>query len=173
MTELDNATLGALPTANFDTAPMVSFVAPSGTGKTTLLEGVIARLAGRGYRVGAIKHDAHRIELDTEGKDSWRMRQAGSVSTALIGRNQFAWFGVDGGGPTLEQVATLLFTDIDLVLVEGFRSAGLDTVVVQRPEHIDRRWEPPDPESIILSVGPEEVERVAAALEQRFLVPAH
>jgi len=38
----------------------VSFVAKSGTGKTTLLEKVITELKCRGYRVGVIKHDAHR-----------------------------------------------------------------------------------------------------------------
>src|SRR5690606_2053275 len=48
---------------HLEEAPMakaVSFVAKSGTGKTTLLEKVIAELKSRGYRVGAIKHDAHR-----------------------------------------------------------------------------------------------------------------
>ena len=45
---------------------MVSFVAPSGTGKTTLLESIISQLTGLGYRVAAVKHDAHRIELDTD-----------------------------------------------------------------------------------------------------------
>jgi len=42
----------------------VAFVAKSGSGETTLLEQVISRLKDRGYRVGAIKHDAHRFEID-------------------------------------------------------------------------------------------------------------
>jgi signal recognition particle GTPase len=42
----------------------------SAKGKTTLLEKVIAELKQRGYRVGVIKHDAHRFEIDHEGKDS-------------------------------------------------------------------------------------------------------
>ena len=37
--------------------PVVSIVAKSGTGKTTLLEKLIAELKARGYRVGAVKHD--------------------------------------------------------------------------------------------------------------------
>ena len=36
--------------------PAVSFVARSGTGKTTLVTRVIAELKRRGYRVGALKH---------------------------------------------------------------------------------------------------------------------
>lgn len=150
-------------------APMVSFVAPSGTGKTTLLEGVIAELKRRGHRVGAIKHDAHRIELDTEGKDSWRLRKAGAESTMLMGRNQLAWFGEDNETPSLEQIAALLFADCALILVEGFRSAGLETVVVSRPDHTDDRWEAPDPARVFLTVTPDEVARVADALEAGFI----
>jgi molybdopterin-guanine dinucleotide biosynthesis protein MobB len=44
--------------------PIVSIVAKSGTGKTTMLEKLIAEFKVRGYRVGALKHDAHRFEID-------------------------------------------------------------------------------------------------------------
>ncbi len=148
---------------------MVSFVAPSGTGKTTLLEGVIAELGARGHRVGAVKHDAHRIELDTEGKDSWRLRQAGAPSTLLMGLNQLAWFGPEGGGPSLLQAVALFHADMDIVLVEGFRSEELPTVLVCRPDHRDDRWEAPDPGRVLITVGPGEVERVADLIEARFL----
>jgi molybdopterin-guanine dinucleotide biosynthesis protein MobB len=63
--------------------PAVSFVAKSGTGKTTLLEKVIAELNRRGHRVGSVKHDAHSFEIDHEGKDSWRLTRAGSSSWAI------------------------------------------------------------------------------------------
>lgn len=148
---------------------MVSFVAASGTGKTTLLEGVIGALTARGYRVGAVKHDAHRIELDTKGKDSWRLRQAGAAGTALVGTDQLAFFSGGAPVPDLAQVVALLFSDADLVLVEGFRSAGLPTVLVERPDHVDGSWEPPDPAVVLLTVEPGEVDRVTELLERRFL----
>ena len=47
--------------------PVVSIVAKGGTGKTTLLEKLIAELKGRGYRVGAVKHDAHSFSIDHAG----------------------------------------------------------------------------------------------------------
>lgn len=150
--------------------PLISFVAPSGTGKTTLLEGVIAELDRRGHRVGAVKHDAHRLELDTEGKDSWRLRQAGSVSTVLMGPNQLAWFGSEDDGPSLAEVAAVLFGSVDIVLVEGFRSADLPVILVSRLDHEDDRWEPPDRRRVLATVHPDEVETVADLLEQRYLV---
>ena len=55
------------------TVKAVAFVSKSGTGKTTLLERVISRLKDRGYRVGVIKHDAHRFDIDRPGKDSYRL----------------------------------------------------------------------------------------------------
>ncbi|PLX88738.1 MAG: bifunctional molybdenum cofactor guanylyltransferase MobA/molybdopterin-guanine dinucleotide biosynthesis adaptor protein MobB, partial [Desulfuromonas sp.] len=52
--------------------PAISFIARSGTGKTTLLTAVIRDLKQRGYRVGTIKHDAHHFDIDHPGKDSYR-----------------------------------------------------------------------------------------------------
>jgi molybdopterin-guanine dinucleotide biosynthesis protein MobB len=148
---------------------MVSFVAPSGTGKTTMLESVVQRLTDRGHRIGAVKHDAHRIELDTEGKDSWRLRQAGADSTLLMGRNQFAWFGNDDAGPSLAEAVSLFCRGCDLVVVEGFRSARLPSIVITRAGHSDDRWEPPAPDTVLATVSPDEVDRVVSLLVERFL----
>lgn len=148
---------------------MVSFVAPSGTGKTTLLESVIARLSDLGYRVAAVKHDAHRIELDTEGKDSWRLRSAGAVDTMLVGRNQIAWMGGVDEGPSLTALVEVFCSAADLILVEGFRSAGLDTIRVQRREVDDPTWTPPDPQRVIATLGPGDTDAAIALLVDRYL----
>jgi molybdopterin-guanine dinucleotide biosynthesis protein MobB len=122
--------------------------------------------------VAAVKHDAHRVELDTEGKDSWRFRRAGADATLLMGRDQMAWFGEPGRGPGIEDVVALFVPDADLVVVEGFRSAGLPTVVVERRGHGDRRWEPPSPSLVIATVHPDHVAEVADLLAERFLGPS-
>ena len=145
--------------------PMVSFVAPSGTGKTTLVTEVIGELTASGLRVAAVKHDAHRIELDTEGKDSWRMRQAGA-ETLLVGSNQLAWMSDDASSPPLADLVSLFFADADVVIVEGYRSAGLPTVRVQRPEVEDPTWDPPRGE-LLGTVHPSEVDRAVAIVLER------
>ena len=141
---------------------MVSFVAPSGTGKTTLVEQVIARLADNGLRVAGVKHDAHRIELDTEGKDSWRMRKAGA-DTLLVGANQLAWMSDSTPSPPLERLVSLFFADADVVIVEGYRSAGLPTVLVERAEVNDPAWHRPTSE-ILATVHPSAVDAAVAAV---------
>ncbi len=50
--------------------PVIGFAAYSGTGKTTVMEKVIAELTARGLRVGTVKHDGHGFEIDHPGKDS-------------------------------------------------------------------------------------------------------
>lgn len=148
---------------------MVSFVAPSGTGKTTLLESVIKQLSGMGYRVAAVKHDAHRIELDTEGKDSWRLRSAGAADTLLVGRNQIAWMGAIDDGPSLAALVEVFCASADLIVVEGFRSAGLDTIRVQRSEVDDPTWEPPDPQRVIATLEPGDTDAAVSLLIDRYL----
>ncbi len=70
--------------------PVVSFVGNSGVGKTTFLEKLIRVLKTRGYRVAAIKHDAHKFEIDYPGKDSWRLTQAGSDITIISSCDKLA-----------------------------------------------------------------------------------
>ncbi|MGH0032387.1 MAG: molybdopterin-guanine dinucleotide biosynthesis protein B [Myxococcota bacterium] len=110
-----------------------AFAAPSGTGKTTLVCALIERLKALGHSVGAIKSDAHRVQLDTPGKDTHRMRKAGSATTALVSRDQIAVFrDAPGGETSLEEIVRVFFSDVDFVLAEGFRSHGHPTVVVRR-----------------------------------------
>lgn len=111
---------------------MITFAAPSGTGKTTLLEAVIAALVRRGYRIGALKHDAHRLKLDTPGKDSWRFRQAGAFRVLVASNEQMGIFSAVEGEVSLAGLVDRYLSDVDLVLTEGFRKAGLPTLRVHR-----------------------------------------
>jgi molybdopterin-guanine dinucleotide biosynthesis protein MobB len=124
--------------------PIVAIAAPSGSGKTTLIEALIRKLGERGLRVGAIKSDAHRVELDRPGKDTHRMRSGGAEVTALLARNQVAVFQDAPGRETrLDEIVDLFFPHLDLVLAEGFRSRDLPTIVVRRQGVEARAWQWP------------------------------
>jgi len=112
--------------------PVVSFVAPSGTGKTTLLEKVIVALKARGVRVGAIKHDAHRFEIDHPGKDSYRFTHAGADTTVITSSETLALVKRHAASPSPEELIAAYFEDVDLVLVEGFKRSTLPKIEVHR-----------------------------------------
>src|SRR5204862_8277794 len=57
---------------------VIGFCGYSGSGKTTLVEQLIVRLRLAGHRVSVVKHAHHEFDIDHEGKDSWRHRQAGA-----------------------------------------------------------------------------------------------
>jgi molybdopterin-guanine dinucleotide biosynthesis protein MobB len=115
----------------------VSFVAKSGTGKTTLLEKVIARLKARGYRVGAIKHDAHRFDIDRPGKDSHRLTAAGADTMLISSPDKLALVKRHPAAPPVEDLLAIYFADVDIVLTEGFKASALPKIEVHRKDHSD------------------------------------
>lgn len=106
--------------------PALAFVAPSGTGKTTLLESVIGILVEQGRDVAVLKASHHNHELDVEGKDSWRFGRAGASFVGLCGPDRSTFF-VDTGRDSWPAIAECarwfeaspLF-DFDILLCEGF-----------------------------------------------------
>jgi len=117
------------------TPPAVSFVAKSGTGKTTLLEKVFAELSRRGWRVGAVKHDAHSFEIDHEGKDSWRLTRAGASPMVISSREKLAIVqeGLREEVP-LDEIISRHMRGVDLVVTEGYKTGHLPKIEVHRQE---------------------------------------
>lgn len=118
-------------------APAVAFVGYQNSGKTTLVEKVISRLTQRGVRVGSVKHHGHKgFEIDQPGKDSWRHAQAGSRHVGLISPDAYAEYARTSEEVTVTDILTR-YTDVDAVIVEGYKTAGLPSIVVAR-SGIDR-----------------------------------
>ena len=115
--------------------PAISFIAHSGTGKTTLLTQVIAILKQRGYKVGIIKHDAHRFEIDHPGKDSHRFTEAGADSMLISSASKLALVKQHQQPPPIDELITEHFPDVDLVLIEGFKQSGLPKIELFRSGH--------------------------------------
>jgi molybdopterin-guanine dinucleotide biosynthesis protein MobB len=116
------------------TVKAVSFVAKSGTGKTTLLEKVIACLKERGYRVGVVKHDAHRFDIDHPGKDSYRLTAAGADTMLIASPEKLALIKKHSESPPIEELLSTYFTDVDIVLTEGFKKSTMPKIELHRRE---------------------------------------
>jgi molybdopterin-guanine dinucleotide biosynthesis protein MobB len=112
----------------------VSFVAKSGTGKTTLLEKVIGELKKSGWRVGVIKHDAHRFDIDHPGKDSHRLTAAGADTMLISSPEKLALIKQHAAAPPIRELIATYFSDVDIVLTEGFKQGDLPKIEVHRSE---------------------------------------
>ena len=115
--------------------PILSFVGRSNSGKTTLIERVIPELTRAGYRVATVKHAGHGFELDTEGKDSWRHKQAGASTVVVVSKGSMAMFADVSKEMNVEEVRDRFLDDqTDLIIAEGWKSEGYPKIAVVREE---------------------------------------
>jgi len=114
--------------------PLLAIVAWSGTGKTTLLEQVIPLLKAQGIRAGLIKHTHHQMDVDTPGKDSYRLRKAGADQVIVASERRWAMMcETPEQSVSLRALASRMdSTQLDLVLVEGFKDEPVPKIVLWR-----------------------------------------
>lgn len=112
----------------------ITFVGRSNSGKTTLVSALIAKLAGRGLAVSAIKHSGKNVEMDKKGKDSWRFKEAGARGVMLYAENRIYYNLALEKPVSINDMIGMLREPVDIVLVEGFKNSGLPAVVVINSE---------------------------------------
>lgn len=102
-------------------AQVLHIVGVKKVGKTTLIEKLVAELTARGYTVGTVKHHHSDFpaEVDSVGTDTWRHRQAGATTVALMTPTHVALFRDAAENEPLERLLPQ-FGGHDIVLVEGF-----------------------------------------------------
>lgn len=111
------------------TPPTVACMGWSGSGKTTFLEKLLPILTARGLRVAVLKRDAHGFQMDTPGKDTYRLSRAGSVATAISGPSGWAILGNEPMDP--EDLRRML-PPADLILLEGHKYCAYPKIEVHR-----------------------------------------
>lgn len=115
------------------TPPLIIFVGHSNSGKTTLVERLIPELTRRGLRIATIKHAHHKVRLDTEGKDSWRYKEAGAALSMLVTTSALQLVADASENREPHQLAERFLGEADLVLAEGFsHSPGPKVEVLRR-----------------------------------------
>ena len=115
--------------------PLLGIAAWSGTGKTTLLEALLPRLAAHGLRIAVIKHAHHAFDVDQPGKDSYRLRQAGATPVLVASSARWAMMMETPGqqeADLAELIEAVRVQRPDLVLVEGFKNWPLPKLELYR-----------------------------------------
>ena len=156
----------------------LAFVGKQNSGKTVLLEKLIAELTERGYNVGTLKHHSHEgFDFDVEGKDSWRHAQAGSRFTVISAPDKIAMVRqLDAPEKAMATLAAMVAIStagedqgtrpLDIILVEGYRQSGLPTVELFRaanPKDAERELGVEGNEIIAVVTDIPRIEEAAAA----------
>ena len=103
------------------------------SGKTTLMVGLVGELSQRGFAVSVIKHAHAKFEIDHEGRDSYRMREAGACQVALSSPRRFALMRELGDAPEMSFADIVAYAGkCDLVLVEGYKREAFPKIEIRR-----------------------------------------
>jgi molybdopterin-guanine dinucleotide biosynthesis protein MobB len=123
-----------------------ALIGGSTLGKTRFVEDLIAALCLDGHTVSTIRHVPDGFDLDSPGKASYNRREAGCREVMLVGDRRLVLmqeYGRDAE-PALEVLLDRL-SAVDIVMVEGFKSAQLPAIEVCAPSTgRPMRW-PHDP----------------------------
>jgi len=85
--------------------------------------------------VSVVKHAHHRFDIDHQGKDSWRHREAGAYEVVVASDRRMALMREYEQPHAIDPHELLAELDprVDWVLVEGFKHSDLPKVEVWRP----------------------------------------
>ncbi|MEZ4553072.1 MAG: molybdopterin-guanine dinucleotide biosynthesis protein B [Dehalococcoidia bacterium] len=118
--------------------PVVRVMGPTrNIGKTWLASRLIEQLAGRGYRVAAIKSSHHPTPVDRPGSDTALLATAGATPVVFA-----AGDGTLIRGAASRDLSTLvaeLPPTVDVVLVEGFKADPLGARIEIAPDAPESR----------------------------------
>ncbi len=127
------------------TPAIISFVGKKNSGKTTVLVNVLRELKSRGFNVGTIKHaHSHDFLMDRPGKDSHRFYDAGADAVVVSSTVKLALLKRTAHEPTARELAKTFMGNMDIVLVEGYKTQNLPKIEIFRRSAHDSPL-PPDP----------------------------
>jgi molybdopterin-guanine dinucleotide biosynthesis adapter protein len=124
----------------------------SGAGKTTLLDRLIPALIARGLQVSTVKHAHHAFDIDNEGSDTWRFRQAGANEVLAASAPRWALMHElrEEAEPALPELLARM-EPVDLVLVEGFKRENHPKIEIHRQANGKPPLYPDDPSIVAIA----------------------
>jgi molybdopterin-guanine dinucleotide biosynthesis adapter protein len=122
------------------------------SGKTTLVERLVAEFTTRGLSVATVKHAHHAFDIDHKGRDSWRHRAAGSHEIAIVSDRMWAIIHPlhDEPEPALDHILAKMAPS-DLVIVEGYKRERYPKIEVRGPATTHPDLAPDDPTVIAIA----------------------
>ena len=119
------------------------------SGKTTLIERLVACLKEKGFAVAVIKHDGHDFTCDVPGTDSYRFSKAGAYGTAVFsGKRVFVH--KQGTGET-EKELIRMFPEADVMILEGMKNSAYPKIEIVRKAISEEAVSNPEGRFLIVS----------------------
>ncbi|MBF0233154.1 MAG: molybdopterin-guanine dinucleotide biosynthesis protein B [Desulfamplus sp.] len=112
--------------------PVISIISKKRSGKTTFIVKLIPELKRRGYRVGTLKHDTHGFDIDHEGKDTYKHKQAGSETVVISSPWKISVIKDVRQELTVDEILESYFKDMDIVITEGYKNANKPQIEIFR-----------------------------------------
>lgn len=138
---------------------VVAVMGGKNSGKTRTATFLIRTLSSAGFRVASIKHIHHSFTMDTQGKDTWKMRESGAAIVSSISPNEVAILKKPNSTESELVHLLRLFEGegIDVTIAEGFqevlgkRDGVLKILTIGSAEDADRYRETVTPDIIVLT----------------------
>ena len=105
---------------------------PSNSGKTELICALLTWFAARRLKAAVLKHSHKQIRGDAT-KDTGRYRAAGGQLVALAAPGLLQINRAFDGEPDLIAILSQLAPDVDVILVEGYKTSDLPKIGVVGP----------------------------------------
>lgn len=111
---------------------IISIVARnSESGKTHIIELLIAELRKRGLKVAAVKHTGHMPDFDRQGKDTYRYHESGASRIMIFSPHGMMMYDeIDHGAGEVVELAGM---GMDVVIVEGYKQGPFPKIEVYNP----------------------------------------
>jgi molybdopterin-guanine dinucleotide biosynthesis adapter protein len=163
--------------------PIISVVGLVKSGKTTFIEALVKELSRRKYRVGTLKHTSHSFEMDSEGKDSYRLKQSGSIVGGVFTDDGIGIVRDLDDSQDLDRIIADVYSDMDIVIIEGYKLGKYPKIIILKENDPKLETEPYREDEIIAVVGEGEadnslnfygkyeIKKIADLLELEFIKP--
>jgi molybdopterin-guanine dinucleotide biosynthesis protein B len=116
---------------------VIGFYGESNTGKTTIIVKIIEQLVKERYAVATIKNTDKNVNIDTEGKDTWKHQHAGAKLVSLSSLNETDF--MINKRMDVNNIVDIIFAcePVDIVLVEGARNLNIPKIKIGSGENRD------------------------------------
>ena len=140
---------------NSEEVTIISIVGKQNAGKTTLIKDLIPKLKERGYRIGTLKFNIRKFDIDHEGKDSYKCFHSGADSVALSSQDKVAVIKRVANPPEINEIIERYLNDVNIVLIEGYRAGDFPRIRIIDSKETKTVKEDSDNELLLIKESPE------------------